>query len=214
MAGIKEVYDLVEKGKAKLVGAAVQEALDAGCDPNEILNEGMIKAMDTVGEKFKNGEIFVPEMLVAARAMKKGVEVLKPHLASGAAGAAGKAIVGTVAGDLHDIGKNLVCMMLESAGFEVIDLGVDVPKEKFVEAYEANPDAKIIGCSALLTTTMPALKETVALLNEAPFRSKIKVMVGGAPITQEFADEIGADGYAEDAQDTVRVVGRLLGRSE
>ena len=196
MAGIKEVYDLVEKGKAKVVGAAVQEALDAGCDPNEILNEGMIKAMDTVGEKFKNGEIFVPEMLVA---MKKGVEVLKPHLATGAAGAAGKAIIGTVAGDLHDIGKNLVCMMMESAGFEVIDLGVDVPKEKFVEAYEANPDTKIIGCSALLTTTMPALKETVALLNEAPFRSKVKVMVGGAPITQEFADEIGADAYTEDA---------------
>ena len=155
--------------------------------------------MDTVGEKFKNGEIFVPEMLVAARAMKKGVEVLKPHLATGAAGAAGKAIIGTVAGDLHDIGKNLVCMMMESAGFEVIDLGVDVPKEKFVEAYEANPDTKIIGCSALLTTTMPALKETVALLNEAPFRSKVKVMVGGAPITQEFADEIGADAYTEDA---------------
>ena len=199
MAGIKEVYDLVEKGKAKVVGAAVQEALDAGCDPNEILNEGMIKAMDTVGEKFKNGEIFVPEMLVAARAMKKGVEVLKPHLATGAAGAAGKAIIGTVAGALHDIGKNLVCMMMESAGFEVIDLGVDVPKEKFVEAYEANPDTKIIGCSALLTTTMPALKETVALLNEAPFRSKVKVMVGGAPITQEFADEIGADAYTEDA---------------
>lgn len=199
MAGIKEVYDLVEKGKAKVVGAAVQEALDAGCDPNEILNEGMIKAMDTVGEKFKNGEIFVPEMLVAARAMKKGVEVLKPHLATGAAGAAGKAIIGTVAGDLHDIDKNLVCMMMESAGFEVIDLGVDVPKEKFVEAYEANPDTKIIGCSALLTTTMPALKETVALLNEAPFRSKVKVMVGGAPITQEFADEIGADAYTEDA---------------
>ncbi len=199
MAGIKEVYDLVEKGKAQVVGAAVQEALDAGCDPNEILNEGMIKAMDTVGEKFKNGEIFVPEMLVAARAMKKGVEVLKPHLATGAAGAAGKAIIGTVAGDLHDIGKNLVCMMMESAGFEVIDLGVDVPKEKFVEAYEANPDTKIIGCSALLTTTMPALKETVALLNEAPFRSKVKVMVGGAPITQEFADEIGADAYTEDA---------------
>jgi 5-methyltetrahydrofolate--homocysteine methyltransferase len=199
MAGIQEVYELVEKGKAKLVGGAVQEALDAGCDPTAILNDGMIKAMDSVGEKFKNGEIFVPEMLVAARAMKKGVEVLKPHLATGAAGAAGKVIIGTVAGDLHDIGKNLVIMMMESAGFEVIDLGVDVPKEKFVEAYEANPDTKIIGCSALLTTTMPALKETVALLNEAPFRANVKVMVGGAPITQEFADEIGADAYTEDA---------------
>ena len=199
MAGIQEVYVLVEKGKAKVIANAVQEALDAGCDPTEILNDGMIKAMDAVGEKFKNGEIFVPEMLVAARAMKKGVEVLKPHLATGAAGAAGKVIVGTVAGDLHDIGKNLVSMMLESAGFEVIDLGVDVPKEKFVEAYEANPDTKIICCSALLTTTMPALKDAVALINEASFRPNVKVMVGGAPITQAFADEIGADAYTEDA---------------
>ena len=199
MAGIQEVYALVEKGKAKLIANAVQEALDAGCDPTEILNDGMIKAMDAVGEKFKNGEIFVPEMLVAARAMKKGVEVLKPHLATGAAGAAGKVIIGTVAGDLHDIGKNLVSMMLESAGFEVIDLGVDVPKEKFVEAYEANPDTKIICCSALLTTTMPALKDAVALINEASFRPNVKVMVGGAPITQAFADEIGADAYTEDA---------------
>lgn len=199
MAGIQEVYVLVEKGKAKVIANAVQEALDAGCDPTEILNDGMIKAMDAVGEKFKNGEIFVPEMLVAARAMKKGVEVLKPHLATGAAGAAGKVIIGTVAGDLHDIGKNLVSMMLESAGFEVIDLGVDVPKEKFVEAYEANPDTKIICCSALLTTTMPALKDAVALINEASFRPNVKVMVGGAPITQAFADEIGADAYTEDA---------------
>ena len=199
MAGIEEVYALVEKGKAKVIAVAVQEALDAGCNPEYILNQGMINAMDAVGEKFKNGEIFVPEMLVAARAMKKGVEVLKPHLATGAAGAAGKVIIGTVAGDLHDIGKNLVSMMLESAGFEVIDLGVDVPKEKFVEAYEANPDTKIICCSALLTTTMPALKDAVALLNESSFRSQIKVMVGGAPITQEFADEIGADAYTEDA---------------
>ena len=199
MAGIQEVYALVEKGKAKVIANAVQEALDAGCDPTEILNDGMIKAMDAVGEKFKNGEIFVPEMLVAARAMKKGVEVLKPHLATGAAGAAVKVIIGAVAGDLHDIGKNLVSMMLESAGFEVIDLGVDVPKEKFVEAYEANPDTKIICCSALLTTTMPALKDAVALINEASFRPNVKVMVGGAPITQAFADEIGADAYTEDA---------------
>ena len=193
-----EVFDLVVKGKAKLVAAAVQEALDGGADATELLNS-MISAMDEVGLKFKNNEIFVPEMLVAARAMKKGVEVLKPHLASGAAGAAGKVIIGTVAGDLHDIGKNLVAMMIESAGFEVIDLGVDVPKEKFVEAYEANPETKIICCSALLTTTMPAMKETVELLNASPFRSKIKVMVGGAPITKEFAEEIGADEYTEDA---------------
>lgn len=199
MAGIQEVHDLLVKGKAKMIVGAVQEALDAGCDPTQLLNEGMIGAMDEVGVKFKNGEIFVPEMLVAARAMKKGVEVLKPHLASGAAGAAGKVVIGTVAGDLHDIGKNLVAMMLESAGFEVIDLGVDVAKEKFIETVEANPDTKIVCCSALLTTTMPALKEAVDALNKAAFRSNIKVMVGGAPITQEFADEIGADAYTEDA---------------
>ena len=199
MAGIQEVYDLVVKGKAKVIAGAVQEALDAGCDPTEVLNKGMIAAMDEVGAKFKNGEIFVPEMLVAARAMKKGVEVLKPHLASGVAGAAGKVVIGTVAGDLHDIGKNLVAMMLESSGFEVIDLGVDVPKEKFIETVEANPDTKIVCCSALLTTTMPALKDTVTALNEAPFRSNIKVMVGGAPITQAFADEIGGVAYTEDA---------------
>ena len=199
MAGIQEVYDLVAKGKAKAIAGAVQEALDAGCDPSDILNKGMIAAMDEVGAKFKSGEIFVPEMLVAARAMKKGVEVLKPHLATGVAGAAGKIIIGTVAGDLHDIGKNLVAMMMESAGFEVVDLGVDVAKEKFIEAYEANPETKIVCCSALLTTTMPALRDAVALLNDAPFRSKIKVMVGGAPIAQEFADEIGADAYTEDA---------------
>ena len=193
-----EVFDLVVKGKAKLVAAAVEEALAGGADATELLNS-MIGAMDEVGVKFKNNEIFVPEMLVSARAMKKGVEVLKPHLATGAAGAAGKVIIGTVAGDLHDIGKNLVAMMIESAGFEVIDLGVDVPKEKFVEACEANPDTKIVCCSALLTTTMPAMKETVELLNASPFRSKIKVMVGGAPITKEFANEIGADEYTEDA---------------
>lgn len=210
MAGIQEVYDLVAKGKAKVVAGAVQAALDAGCDPTDVLNKGMIAAMDEVGAKFKSGEIFVPEMLVAARAMKKGVEVLKPHLAAGAAGAAGKVIIGTVAGDLHDIGKNLVCMMLESAGFEVIDLGVDVPKEKFVETVESNPDTKIVGCSALLTTTMPSLRETVALLNAAPFRSNIKVMVGGAPITQAFADEIGADAYTEDAASCAQKAKELI----
>ena len=195
---IEKVNDLVIHGKAKLVPAAVQEALDEGCEANALLDT-MISAMDVVGENFKNGAIFVPEMLVAARAMKKGVEVLKPHLASGAAGALGKVIIGTVAGDLHDIGKNLVAMMIESAGFEVIDLGVDVPVEKFLTTYEENPDTKIIACSALLTTTMPSLQQTVAAINNAAWRNKVKVMVGGAPITQEFADTIGADAYTPDA---------------
>ena len=198
MSKIQEVYDLVAAGKAKLVPAAVQSALDEGAEATVVLNT-MIDAMGLVGEKFRKNEIFVPEMLVAARAMKKGVDVLKPHLASGSAGANGKVIIGTVAGDLHDIGKNLVAMMIESAGFEVIDLGVDVPKEKFVEAYLANPDTKIIACSALLTTTMPALKEAVEHLSAQSFRKDIKIMVGGAPITQAFADEIGADAYTADA---------------
>ena len=198
MSKLQEIADVVINGKAKLIGGLVQEALDEGNDPSAILNS-MIDAMGVVGERFKNNEIFVPEMLVAARAMKKGVEVLKPHLASGSAGAAGKVIIGTVAGDLHDIGKNLVAMMIESAGFEVIDLGVDVSSDKFIEAVRSNPDTKIVACSALLTTTMPALRDTVAALNAADFRSKIKVMVGGAPITQEFADEFGADAYTPDA---------------
>ncbi len=206
---IEKVNELVTKGKAKLIAAAVQEALDEGCEASALLDT-MIDAMDVVGENFKNGVIFVPEMLIAAKAMKKGVEVLKPHLASGAAGALGKVIIGTVAGDLHDIGKNLVAMMIESAGFEVIDLGVDVPKEKFVEAYNANPDTKIIACSALLTTTMPALRDAVALINEQPFRKDIKVMVGGAPITQEFANEIGADTYTPDAASAAKKAKELV----
>lgn len=210
MSKIDEVAALVEKGKAKLVGAAVQAALDEGADPVTILNEGMIKTMGIVGDKFKNGEIFVPEMLVAARAMKKGVEVLKPHLASGSTGALGKVIIATVAGDLHDIGKNLVAMMIESAGFEVIDLGVDVSTAKVLEAYKENPDTKIIALSALLTTTMPALKDTVAAINESEFRDKVKVMVGGAPITQEFADEIGADGYSDDAASAASLAKKLV----
>ena len=193
---IAKVSELVIKGKAKLITAAVAEAIEAGCAPEEILN-AMIGAMDVVGENFKNGTIFVPEMLIAAKAMKKGVEVLKPLLAAGAAGALGKVVIGTVAGDLHDIGKNLVAMMIESAGFEVIDLGVDVPAEKFVGAYEEG--VKIIACSALLTTTMPAMQATLEAINAAEWRSNVKVMVGGAPITQEFADSIGADAYTPDA---------------
>ena len=193
---INKVSELVIKGKAKLITAAVAEAVEGGCAPEAILN-AMIGAMDVVGENFKNGTIFVPEMLIAAKAMKKGVETLKPHLAAGAAGALGKVIIGTVAGDLHDIGKNLVAMMIESAGFEVIDLGVDVPAEKFVAAYEEG--VKIIACSALLTTTMPAMQATLEAINAAAWRGNVKVMVGGAPITQEFADSIGADAYTPDA---------------
>ena len=205
---IEKVYDLVSRGKAKLTPAAVQEAIDAGFAAEDILNK-MISAMDVVGEKFKTGEIFVPEMLIAAKAMKKGVEVLKPHLAAGAAGALGKVVIGTVAGDLHDIGKNLVAMMIESAGLEVIDLGVDVPVEKFVEAAQEE-GVKIVACSALLTTTMPALEATVAALNAMGNRSAIKVMIGGAPITQEFADKVGADAYTPDAATAAKKAKELV----
>ena len=209
MAKIDELKVAVEKGKAKLVPGLVQAALDEGTAPADALN-AMIDSMGVVGENFKNGTIFVPEMLIAAKAMKKGVEVLKPLLASGEAGAKGKVIIGTVAGDLHDIGKNLVAMMIESTGFEVIDLGVDVPVEKFISTYEANPDTKIIACSALLTTTMPALKDTVAAINAAAWRGNVKVMVGGAPITQAFADEVGADAYTPDAASAAAKASELV----
>ena len=210
MSKIEELAVAVTKGKAKLVPNLVKDCLAEGMAPVEILNKGMIDAMGVVGEKFKNNEIFVPEMLVAARAMKKGVEVLKPAMAGEAGASAGKYIIGTVAGDLHDIGKNLVAMMIESAGFEVIDLGVDVPKEKFVEAVKNDPEVKIVGLSALLTTTMPAMKDTVEALIEAGCKSQVKIMVGGAPITQEFADEIGADCYTADAASAAQAAKALV----
>ena len=196
---MQKVFKLTQDGKNKEIGQAVQEALDAGCDPTAILNDAMIGTMAVVGDNFKKEIIFVPQMLAAARAMKAGVEVLKPYLATGEAGSAGTIILGTVAGDLHDIGKNLVGMMFESAGFEVIDLGVDVPIQTFIDEVNKHKEASIVALSALLTTTMPSLRDTVAALLSQPFRSRIKIMVGGAPISQEFADEIGADAYTEDA---------------
>lgn len=208
MSQIQAVADAVAAGKAKLVGGLVQEALDGGNAAPDILN-AMIDAMGVVGERFKNNEIFVPEMLIAAKAMKKGVEILKPHLASGNTNMYGKLIIGTVAGDLHDIGKNLVAMMIESAGFEVIDLGVDVPVSRFIDTVHENPDTKIVALSALLTTTMPSLRDTVAALNDADFRDNIKIMVGGAPISQAFADEIGADAYTPDAASAAQMAKKL-----
>ncbi|MDR1909019.1 MAG: corrinoid protein [Spirochaetaceae bacterium] len=198
MSKIQEIAEAIEGGKSKVIGGLVEEALAEGIDPLKILNEGMIATMGVVGEKFKKAEIFVPEMLVAARAMKKGVEVLKPKLGGNATGALGKCIIGTVSGDLHDIGKNLVAMMIESTGFEVIDLGVDVPADKFIEALKANPDTKIVAVSGLLTTTMPSMKDIVGALKSSGIKG-FKVICGGAPITQEFANQIGADGYSPDA---------------
>jgi len=193
---VENVKELVVKGKLKLIEGAVQEALDGGAEPADIL-DSMSAAMDEVGAKFQANEIFVPEMLVAAKTMQRGVGKLKPLLGGDAAAKYGKYVIGTVQGDLHDIGKNLVAMMIESAGFEVIDLGVDVPASKFVETLQANPDCKLVGLSALLTTTMDAMKDTVKAIRDAGL--DVKIMVGGAPITQAFCDEIGADAYTTDA---------------
>ena len=199
MSKIQEIAAAVEAGKSKIIEDLVKAALDEGVAPLEILNVGMIEAMGVVGDKFQKEEIFVPEMLVAARAMKKGVDVLKPHLGDASAAMIGKVIIGTVSGDLHDIGKNLVAMMIESSGFEVVDLGVDVPLDKFVEAVESDEKVNIVAASALLTTTMPAMKETVAALNASKARGRFQILVGGAPITADFCKEIGADAYAPDA---------------
>jgi len=196
MSKIQEVKAKVEIGKTKLIAGLVQEALDEGNAPGEIL-QAMVDSMSVVGEKFSSGEIFVPEMLIAAKAMAKGVDVLRPLMAGDTSASLGTCIIGTVAGDLHDIGKNLVSMMIESAGFTMVDLGVDVPAERFVEAIKENENVTLVACSGLLTTTMPALKEAVQTIKASGL--DIKVIVGGAPVTPEYAAEIGADGFAPDA---------------
>jgi len=195
MSKIQELSDAVISGKSKQVAAIVKEALAEA--PALDLLDAMIAAMAKVGDQFSAGEIFVPEMLVAARAMQKGVEELKPELAAAGREPLGKCIIGTVQGDLHDIGKNLVAIMIESAGFDVIDLGVDVSTDKFVECIKANADVNIVALSGLLTTTMPSMEATAKALKE--LGGSFKILVGGAPITQEFADQIGADAYAIDA---------------
>lgn len=209
MANLDELKLKVESGKTKLVPGLVQEALDAGVPAKEIL-DAMSDALGVVGQKFSTGEYFIPEMLIAAKAMAKGVDVLKPVLAGSGAVSLGKCIIGTVAGDLHDIGKNLVSMMIESAGFEVMDLGVDVPTAKFIDAVNANPDVKIVALSGLLTTTMPAMKESVEAL-KAMGATGFKVLVGGAPVTPEFAASIGADAYAHDAGSAAVKAKELIG---
>ena len=197
MSKLEEVKTNVEMGKTKIIAGLVQEALDEGNAAPDVL-QSMVDAMGVVGNKFSNGEIFVPEMLVAAKAMSKGVEILKPHLTSQATSSLGTCIIGTVKGDLHDIGKNLVAMMIESTGFKIVDLGVDVSAEKFIEAAKNNENVKLVACSGLLTTTMPAMKDTVAAI-KASGLGNVKVMVGGAPVTEAYAKEIGADAYAQDA---------------
>jgi 5-methyltetrahydrofolate--homocysteine methyltransferase len=195
-------------GEADEVAELVQSALDKGMTPKEVLQGGLIAGMDQVGKDFKAGDLFVPEVLIAARAMHAGMNILRPLLAQTGAPSAGKYVIGTVKGDLHDIGKNLVKMMVEGAGFEVVDLGTDVTPEKFVAAVREH-QPKLLGMSALLTTTMVNMKTIVEALQEAGLRSSVKVMVGGAPVTEAFAKQIGADAYAPDAATAVDVARSL-----
>jgi 5-methyltetrahydrofolate--homocysteine methyltransferase len=206
---IKEIYTNVMEGDANAITANVQAAIDAGIPVSVILNEGMIAAMAEVGRLFEEGECFVPEMLVAARAMQTGMALLKPHLKEADVASAGKVAIGTVKGDLHDIGKNLVAMMLEGAGFEIVDLGADVSPEKFVEAVREQK-VQIVAMSALLTTTMPSIQKTIEALNAAGVRGQVKVMIGGAPVTQSYADQIGADGFAPDASRAVAKAQKMI----
>ena len=198
MSLLNEISENLQKGKAKLVKELVQQALDLGIKPGEILSEGLLVGMGIIGEKFKNNEVYVPEVLVAARAMNMGAQILKPYLAQEGVKATGKVCIGTVKGDLHDIGKNLVKMMLEGKGLEVIDLGTDVAPETFIQtAIEQN--CQVICCSALLTTTMGVMAEVVNAAVAAGIRNKVKIMVGGAPVSEEFCNQIGADAYTPDA---------------
>jgi len=196
-------------GKANEVKELTQQALDEGFEPKDILNKGLLEGMSEVGRRFKNNEFYVPEVLIAARAMKAGMEILKPHLTKSGIKPEAKIALGTVKGDLHDIGKNLVGMMLEGGGFEVIDLGVDVSADKYLETIQKD-NVQIVGMSALLTTTMVNMKDTISALEEANLRDKIKVIIGGAPVTDAYAQEIGADGYAPDAASAVDLVKEFL----
>ena len=208
---LKKLFDAVLEGDFDGVKTNVQAALDANLDPNVILNEGMIAAMREVGCRFEAGEYYVPEMLIAARAMQTGMAILKPHLQQTDRKSSGKVVIGTVKGDLHDIGKNLVSLMLEGAGYEIVDLGMDVPAEEFVKkAIELKPD--VIGMSALLTTTMPSMKTTIDALDAAGLRKNIKVIIGGAPVTESYAHQIEADGFSTDASRAVALVNELLGK--
>jgi 5-methyltetrahydrofolate--homocysteine methyltransferase len=204
---VQDIFNAILAYDEATVKAQTQAELDGGTDIATILNEGLIAPMDVVGERFSAGDLFIPEMLKAAQIMKMGLEILKPHLTAGQSQSKGTVVIGTVKGDLHDIGKNLVSMMLEGAGFEVVDLGVDVSSERFVKtATEKN--ARVIGLSALLTTTMPAMDNTVKAVKEAGLAAK--TIVGGAPVTQAFADTIGADGYSADAAGAVKLVKQIV----
>ena len=208
MADPAELYDAILTGNARKAEEVTKAALAANVDPSELLGKYMIPAMDEVGKRFECNEYFVPELLIAARAMKTSLALLTPKLAAAGAKAVGRVVIGTVQGDLHDIGKNLVASMLEGAGFEVVDLGVDVAPHKFVEAAQEK-DGSIVALSALLTTTMTQMRLVVQALEAAGLRDQTKVMIGGAPITQQYADEIGADGYSDNASGAVGAARKL-----
>ena len=206
---LKQIYEYTVNGNAPKVEELTRQALAEGVAPGEIITKYLIPAMGEVGDRFERNEFYVPELLIAARAMQKALAILKPLLTEGEVKAAGRVVIGTVKGDLHDIGKNLVSMMLQGAGFEIVDLGVDVAPDKFVDAVKQNK-ADVIALSALLTTTMPSMKTTIEALKAAGLRDRVKVIIGGAPVTQRYADEIGADGYAPDANSAVRRTRELL----
>jgi 5-methyltetrahydrofolate--homocysteine methyltransferase len=212
MPDLTKLHDAILKGDAGGAKAAVQEALAAGADPLDIVTKAVSPAMGEVGRRFACGEYFVPELLIAARATKGVFEIIRPLLAKQGAQPVGRVVIGTVQGDLHDIGKNLVCALLEGGGFEVIDLGVNVTPDKFVQAAKEK-NAHVIGLSALLTTTMPAMKSTIEALKSAGLKNRVKVMIGGAPVTKQFADEIGADGYGDTAAAAVGMARKLVGKN-
>ncbi|MDI7275513.1 MAG: corrinoid protein [Anaerolineae bacterium] len=207
---LRQIYEYTVSGNAPKVKELTQEALAAGVAPGEIISRYLIPAMAEVGDRFERNEFYVPELLIAARAMQGALAILKPLLTDTDLKPAGKVVIGTVKGDLHDIGKNLVSMMLQGAGFEIVDLGVDVSPERFVETIKQTR-ADVVALSALLTTTMPSMKTTIDALAAAGLRERVKVIIGGAPVTQRYADEIGADGYAPDANSAVRRTKQLLG---
>ncbi len=209
MAELDKLYEAVLNGDHKSAVAITEAALAEGCDPMELITRYMVPAMDEVGRRFECEEYFVPELLLSARAMKGSLELLRPLLAAQGAQPAGRVVIGTVKGDLHDIGKNLVASMLEGGGFEVVDLGADVAPEKFIEAVREK-NAQIVALSALLTVTMPAMRKTIDALREAGVRDSVKVIVGGAPVTPQFAQEIGADGYGENATAAVALARRFV----
>jgi len=209
MSSFEALSEAVIAGQVTEVKNLTQQAINEGVNPLSIINDGLIAGMNVVGQRFKVGDMFVPEVLMCARAMSAGVEMVKPLLLDGDVASKGTVVLGTVKGDLHDIGKNLVGMMLESAGYKVIDMGVDTAPEEFIAAIKEN-NAQILGLSALLTTTMLAMKETIEALREQGIRNDVRVIIGGAPISQTFADEIGADGFAPDAASATELVGKLL----